>query len=266
MNRQGLICILFIYSFFASFVHAKETKGLQLQLISEKSAISPASTFYLGLAIKHDKGFHTYWKNPGIVGVPTTLEWTLPEGFKASAIEWPYPELTKMADYPCYGYERDTLLLVKLTAPASISTNSVKLIATAQWMCCANNCFPGFTTLNLTLPVEPTAQSGEHQTRFTDTLKELPTTIHTLQASLLTKPMAKMMRVHIRDTAKKPLNPIHLFNTDGQVTPDKPHTFEKQNDGSVIYVTERSKFAPKESLNFPFVIQTKDGYFSLTAK
>lgn len=266
MKSQLITSIFFVYSVSIAIIHAKETKGLQLQLISEKSAICAASTFYVGLAIKHDKGFHTYWKNPGIVGVPTTLKWTLPEGFKASAIEWPYPELTKMADYPCYGYERDTLLLVKLTAPASISTNSVKLIATAQWMCCADNCFPGFTTLNLTLPVKTTAQSGEHQRRFTDTIKELPTTNHTLQASLLTKPMAKMMRVHIRETAKKPLNLIHLFNTDGQATPDKPHTFERQNDGSVIYITERSKFAAKESLDFPFVIQTKDGYFSLTAK
>jgi len=48
---------------------------------------------------------HTYWKNPGDSGLPTTLTWTLPAGVTAGEIEWPDAE--QAADRPLmnYGYE-----------------------------------------------------------------------------------------------------------------------------------------------------------------
>jgi len=46
---------------------------------------------WLGLAITHQPHWHTYWKNPGDSGLPTTLQWTLPEGVKSGEIEWPTP-------------------------------------------------------------------------------------------------------------------------------------------------------------------------------
>ena len=27
-------------------------------------------------------GFHTYWRNPGTLGLPTAVEWSLPEGYE----------------------------------------------------------------------------------------------------------------------------------------------------------------------------------------
>ncbi|HNW64023.1 MAG TPA: protein-disulfide reductase DsbD family protein, partial [Piscinibacter sp.] len=47
---------------------------------------------WLGLSIAHQPHWHTYWKNPGDSGLPTTLQWTLPEGVKAGEIEWPTPK------------------------------------------------------------------------------------------------------------------------------------------------------------------------------
>ena len=83
----------------------EKTIGVEVELLAEVNAIVPGKSFQVGLRIRHEKGFHTYWQNPGIVGVATSLKWTLPEGFTASEIQWPYPELTKMASYPCHGYE-----------------------------------------------------------------------------------------------------------------------------------------------------------------
>ena len=39
------------------------------------------------------KGWHTYWQNPGDSGLPTTLEWKLPAGVEAGPIEWPAPRV-----------------------------------------------------------------------------------------------------------------------------------------------------------------------------
>ncbi|MCB1097760.1 MAG: thiol:disulfide interchange protein, partial [Verrucomicrobiae bacterium] len=88
--------------------------------MAEHSAIQPGVPFKVGLKMNHAAGQHTYWKHPGIVGVPTKLDWKLPKGFVAGEIEWPRPELTMMAIYPVYGYENQILLPVSITPPASL--------------------------------------------------------------------------------------------------------------------------------------------------
>ena len=72
---------------------ASEETGLKLTLMSESLTIVPGEPLTVGLHIQHEPDFHTYWKNPGIVGIATILEWELPPGFTASEISWPYPEL-----------------------------------------------------------------------------------------------------------------------------------------------------------------------------
>ena len=46
---------------------------------------------WLGLKIEHKPHWHTYWKNPGDSGLPTRLEFALPEGVSAGPITWPTP-------------------------------------------------------------------------------------------------------------------------------------------------------------------------------
>lgn len=85
--------------------------GVELALISEVSAIAPGKALRVGLLVKHQEGYHIYWKNPGIVGIATQLEWTLPEGFVAGPIEWPFPERVDMAGHPARGFYREVLLM-----------------------------------------------------------------------------------------------------------------------------------------------------------
>ena len=94
--------------------------GLEIGLISESTGVTPGRPLTLGLHIHHLPGFHTYWKSPGIVGMATSIEWSLPEGFTASKIRWPYPQNTFMSKYPCHGYERDVTLIVDITPPEQI--------------------------------------------------------------------------------------------------------------------------------------------------
>ena len=60
--------------------------------------------------------WHTYWKNPGDSGLPTRIQWVLPEGWKAGEIQWPYPKPLPIGPLMNYGYEDEVLLLTDLTA------------------------------------------------------------------------------------------------------------------------------------------------------
>ncbi|HET6522033.1 MAG TPA: protein-disulfide reductase DsbD domain-containing protein, partial [Geminicoccaceae bacterium] len=65
------------------------TERVEARLVSEVEAVRPGAPFWVALRLRMAEGWHTYWRNPGDSGLPTTIEWTLPEGFEASEIVWP---------------------------------------------------------------------------------------------------------------------------------------------------------------------------------
>jgi DsbC/DsbD-like thiol-disulfide interchange protein len=133
---------------------AGEKNPLRIDLISENHSIAAGRTFYVGLKLTHPDGYHTYWKHPGIVGVPTSVKWSLPPGFTAGEIEWPAPESVKMAIYDAQGFHGETLLMVPITAPATLADGTVTLDAKVSWMCCGKECNPATDVpFSITLPV-----------------------------------------------------------------------------------------------------------------
>ncbi|HWB02074.1 MAG TPA: protein-disulfide reductase DsbD domain-containing protein [Verrucomicrobiales bacterium] len=128
--------------------------GLTVQPVSEVTAIRPGQPFYAGLFLHHQGGTHTYWQSPGLAGVATHLEWTLPKGWTAGEIEWPAPDKVKMASINTHGFERDVLLMVKITPPAKVDEKTVTLKTKAVWMCCGTTCEFGNHDFQITLPVE----------------------------------------------------------------------------------------------------------------
>ena len=132
---------------------------LSVTLVSEAKAIAAGETFMVGLHLQPPQGFHTYWKHPGIVGLATSVEWSLPPGFKAGEIQWPAPETVKMARYTAQGYRGEILLMVPVTVPREFTKASAELTARVSWMCCSSQCHPAAKVpFTITLPV---ADAGE---------------------------------------------------------------------------------------------------------
>lgn len=144
-----------------------------LQLVTESESVQPGGTVQLGLYIRHTPGYHTYWKNPGIVGVPTSIKWMLPEGWEVGEMVWPLPELTKMAQYTAYGYERDVCLITPISVPEDFQADRVTLRARVSFMCCAKNCHPGWHDFELNLPVSPeTPEEDRKWSRIFDATRD----------------------------------------------------------------------------------------------
>ena len=75
-----------------------------VELIAERTALVPGGTAWLGLRLRHDPHWHTYWINPGDSGLETRLKWTLPPGFQAGAIAWPAPRRLAAGELTNFGY------------------------------------------------------------------------------------------------------------------------------------------------------------------
>ena len=127
-------------------------------LVADTTAVIPGKPFTAGLLLKMQPGWHTYSRDPGDSGLPTSIQWDLPPGFKAGEIQWPAPQKKVEADGSKTNvYEGEVLLAVKITPPARLAAESVTLRGKASWLACRESCVPGSADLSLTLPVAKTA-------------------------------------------------------------------------------------------------------------
>ncbi len=159
---------------------------LQVELVSEVASIQPGAPFYVGLHLKHKEHFHTYWRFPGIVGVPTDMAWKLPPGWKAGPIEWPAPERVMMFQIKAQGYYGEVMLPMKLTPPKDLEPGTkVTLGGKATWMCCGTECNPDFADLSVTLPVDklPAPINGRWQKQFAKARADQPIALEGYKAT-----------------------------------------------------------------------------------
>jgi DsbC/DsbD-like thiol-disulfide interchange protein len=134
------------------------SRNVRATLLSETDSIQPGEPFWLGLRLEMQPGWHVYWKQPGDSGLPPRLKWTLPPQFTAQDIVFPYPHRFATGALASYGYSGEVLLLVPMTAPATLAAGgSVQLTTNASWLECRETCIPAKAALGLTLPVRAAA-------------------------------------------------------------------------------------------------------------
>ncbi len=162
---RRLFLLLFIAVSVAAHAQVYEGKTLvQASLVADTTAIVPGKPFEVGLLLEMAPKWHTYWEYAGDAGIPTTIKWTLPEGFASGPIQWPLPgRFKEPGDIEVYAYGDKVLLITTIVPPAGLTEKSVTLSALAKWLVCEEICIPGSATVEITLPVaaEATPANGE---------------------------------------------------------------------------------------------------------
>ncbi|HEY5072804.1 MAG TPA: protein-disulfide reductase DsbD domain-containing protein [Caulobacteraceae bacterium] len=127
---------------------------IALDLAAQTETVAPGSTVYVAVVQTLDQGWHTYWRNPGDAGEPTTIRWTLPAGWSAGGIVWPAPRRLPVGPIMNYGYEGRVLLASPVEAPANASPGEhAEIAAKVDYLVCAEVCIPGSANLKIDLPI-----------------------------------------------------------------------------------------------------------------
>lgn len=173
-SRRLLFASVFIAAGFLSTGASAQSSTKSIvstaQVRAELMAHAPdgadaGKTVWLGLQLTHQPEWHTYWKNSGDSGLPTTLHWTLPPGVTAGEIAWPLPHKIPTGNLANFGYEGTVLLPVPLTiTPAfkpALLSNDIEIKLKANWLVCRKECIPEDGEFVLHLPVRgSTALNG----------------------------------------------------------------------------------------------------------
>ena len=141
---------------------------------------------WLGLQIKHQPHWHTYWKNPGDSGLPTVLQWTLPTGVTAGDIAWPTPQRIPVGTMANYGFSDTIVLPVPLTIASSFQPTpggDLEVRLNASWLVCRQECIPQDGSFVLRVPAK--GSTASHAADFETARAASPTDLPgTSQAQL----------------------------------------------------------------------------------
>ena len=118
----------------------------------------------VGVLLRMDPGWHTYWVNPGESGLATNIHWTIPSGVVSLRPPLAAPrenDRSRRGAHVRLCQRDDALATVQLpaTMPAQ---GAVKLQAEVSWLECEKTCVPGSATVTLTIPI------GEQSTPSAD--------------------------------------------------------------------------------------------------
>ena len=134
--------------------------------------LAPGQPLWLGLKLEHKLHWHTYWKNPGDSGLPTTLVWQLPAGVQAGDVQWPTPSRLPIGPLMNYGYEGTLLLAVPVTLPPGWQGEQLDVKLQAQWLVCKDVCIPEEGEFSISIAAR--AATAGHRELFDATTARLP--------------------------------------------------------------------------------------------
>lgn len=158
------------------------TEHVKAALVSRTTHVVPGQILDLAVRLTPEEGWHTYWKNPGDTGKPTSIDWQLPEGFKEGNIQWPVPEWIDYEGLTNFGFHGETWLLVPVAVPFQIpasTNNAIEIGAKVTWLVCREVCIPEKAEFKLVLPIAPYTENpdmykGEYEADFVRVLRSTP--------------------------------------------------------------------------------------------
>jgi len=152
---------------------------VQGRLLVDQTAAVPGGTLRGGVHIHQKAGWHTYWKSPGSIGLPTQITWTLPDGWTAEPFQFPIPLRFVQDPDVSYGYDGEVVLFSTLSIPPEAPVGEAQIGAEVSWLVCQTSCKPGSGSathpINIEHTSEPTANAAvfdgwadQHPTPFAE--------------------------------------------------------------------------------------------------
>jgi len=185
MNWMRLLTCLALFTLTSTTLSAESAApNVNIELIHEENAIQAGRPFWVAIRLHISDGYHAYWKNPGDSGMPTAIEWVLPEGFAASQIEWPVPQRFNVDSLIGFGYEGATLFLAQITPPQKLTDKPIEIGTNVRWLVCSDEqCVPGSSEAKALIPT--TASTPQPHPNWsaivTEARQKLPTKTEKIQ-------------------------------------------------------------------------------------
>lgn len=166
---------LLLFVFLTSFAFAK----------AERHVLMGATFFedngnnFVAISLKHDKDWHTYWKNPGDAGIPVKIQFFVNnKKIKLKELEWPIPKrYIEAGGVLAYGYSYTKHFYFEIPSDKKMDVAGKLVNIKGQWLECKDICIPGKDELSVQLDNQLIGKSHPYDINMSevkDNLKKLP--------------------------------------------------------------------------------------------
>jgi len=222
------------------------TDQVAAELVSENKTLVPGTTNTVAIRLEMEDHWHTYWENPGDSGLPTTVDWTLPDGITAGPLQWPVPQWINYFDMITFAYEEEVFLLVDLEVSEDFKIgNTVDLAASVSWLACKEACIPGSADLKLSLQLSKESESSSFGSAIASTRKALPQQLDGWEMKVVDNGESFALSVLAPEGSNLEKHETTFFTLDGWVSNAGPRT--SFAEGRLLTVIlPKSEYAPDD--------------------
>ena len=141
------------------WVVSGEKGEFQVRLVSAVEGTGDLAALPLGIQMRFDPGWKTYWPSPGSAGLPPAFDWSGTAGAAGAEIAWPAPHRSTYLGIDTLVYEGEVVLPVTLKRAAPGGPAEIRV--TGEVPVCAEICIFHSVSLALDLPAGPATPGPE---------------------------------------------------------------------------------------------------------
>ena len=128
---------------------------VEARLVASVQRVGDLATVPLGLEVRLEPGWKTYWRTPGDAGFAPRLDWSGSTNLKGAELLYPAPHRFTVLGFETAGYDAEVLFPIAAT-PAEPG-KPLDLALKAEVLVCSTICVPETVALSLSIPEGPAA-------------------------------------------------------------------------------------------------------------
>jgi len=226
---------------------AQQLIAASAKIVVDSFSLGKNRVIPIGILIELEKDWHIYWRNPGDSGMPTSVEFDLPEGITVSEIQWAVPEVFEFDELASYGYEKQVLLLTELIIPENYQANSVSVTAELKSLICKDVCIPFNTTISEEIILINNFQADDNVSiLFAQTRKNLPEVTNDFELSFTTDEDFITLIIQSLNLDLTKINSLYFLPYDNGIFKNTAEQYYKVKDGSIELKLEYDHFKTEE--------------------
>lgn len=166
---------LFFLMIVLTQLNGQQLTAANAKIVVDSYSLEKSRSVPIGILIELEKDWHIYWRNPGDSGMPTSIDFELPDGVSISEIQWPVPKVFEYEGLASYGYDGQILLIADLNVPENFLSNSIMVTANIKSLICRDVCIPFNSTISKEIVFQNIFKAEELVSNlFSLTRKNLP--------------------------------------------------------------------------------------------
>lgn len=188
----------------------------RLRLVAAGGSTAASGELEIGVQIRLEEGWKTYWRDPGDAGLPTSFDWSASRNVGGVTLAWPAPKRIPFEGLDSYGYEGEVVFPARLR-PARPG-EPVRIDLAVDYAVCKDVCVPLAARARLDVPAGasgagPDPETAAHRALIRRFAARVPVRggggMDVVGARVATGPDGGILRLHAR--ARRPFEDPDAF-------------------------------------------------------